>query len=199
VRTLSGGERNRVLLARLFALPANVLVLDEPTNDLDIDTLELLEELLQNYAGTVFLVSHDRRFLDNVVTSTIAWEGDESPGLWREYEGGYEEWRTQRARAQKLREQAARTAPVEKAKPAAAPAPVHKARKLSYKEQRELDELPKRITALEAEQKVINELLADPEAYARDPQRMAEANKRHAQIDEELLAALERWEALGAK
>ncbi|HNW64554.1 MAG TPA: ATP-binding cassette domain-containing protein [Piscinibacter sp.] len=203
VRTLSGGERNRVLLARLFALPANVLVLDEPTNDLDIDTLELLEELLQNYAGTVFLVSHDRRFLDNVVTSTIAWEGDESPGLWREYEGGYEEWRTQRARAQKLREQAARIVPADKAKPAAAPAPaaapVAKPRKLSYKEQRELDELPKRITALEAEQKAINELLADPDAYVKDPQRMAQANKRHAQIDEELLAALERWEALGAK
>jgi ATP-binding cassette subfamily F protein uup len=203
VRTLSGGERNRVLLARLFALPANVLVLDEPTNDLDIDTLELLEELLQNYAGTVFLVSHDRRFLDNVVTSTIAWEGDESPGLWREYEGGYEEWRTQRARAQKLREQAARIVPADKAKPAAAPvpvaAPVAKPRKLSYKEQRELDELPQRIEALEAEQKSLNELLADPDAYVKDPQRMAEANKRHAQIDEELFAALERWEALGAK
>ena len=99
VRTLSGGERNRVLLARLFALPANVLVLDEPTNDLDIDTLELLEELLQSYAGTVFLVSHDRRFLDNVVTSTIAWEGDESPGRWREYEGGYEDWKMQRERS----------------------------------------------------------------------------------------------------
>ena len=94
VRTLSGGERNRVLLARLFALPANVLVLDEPTNDLDIDTLELLEELLQAYKGTVFLVSHDRRFLDNVVTSTIVWEGDESPGQWREYEGGYEDWKS---------------------------------------------------------------------------------------------------------
>jgi ATP-binding cassette subfamily F protein uup len=103
VRTLSGGERNRVLLARLFALPANVLVLDEPTNDLDIDTLELLEELLQAYAGTVFLVSHDRRFLDNVVTSTIAWEGDPAfggrQGLWREYEGGYEDWKVQRARS----------------------------------------------------------------------------------------------------
>jgi len=103
VRTLSGGERNRLLLARLFALPANVLVLDEPTNDLDIDTLELLEELLQAYEGTVFLVSHDRRFLDNVVTSTIAWEGDPAfggrPGLWREYEGGYEDWKLQRERA----------------------------------------------------------------------------------------------------
>ncbi|MGI9152816.1 MAG: ATP-binding cassette domain-containing protein, partial [Rubrivivax sp.] len=103
VRTLSGGERNRLLLARLFALPANVLVLDEPTNDLDIDTLDLLEELLQGYGGTVFLVSHDRRFLDNVVTSTIAWEGDPAyggrPGLWREYEGGYEDWQRQRQRS----------------------------------------------------------------------------------------------------
>jgi ABC transport system ATP-binding/permease protein len=106
VRTLSGGERNRLLLARLFALPANVLVLDEPTNDLDIDTLDLLEELLQGYGGTVFLVSHDRRFLDNVVTSTIAWEGDPAyggrPGLWREYEGGYEDWKRQRERARVL-------------------------------------------------------------------------------------------------
>ena len=117
VRTLSGGERNRVLLARLFALPANVLVLDEPTNDLDIDTLELLEELLQRYAGTVFLVSHDRRFLDNVVTSTIAWEGDEAPGRWREYEGGYEDWLLQRARARSLRDAAAPRA----AAPVAAP------------------------------------------------------------------------------
>ena len=203
VRTLSGGERNRVLLARLFALPANVLVLDEPTNDLDIDTLELLEELLQNYAGTVFLVSHDRRFLDNVVTSTIAWEGDESPGLWREYEGGYEEWRTQRARAQKLREQAVRIAPVEKAKPAAAPVPVAapapKARKLSYKEQRELDELPKRIEALEAEQKTLNTLLADPDSYVKDPQGTTAATRRVAEIDDELMAALERWEELGAR
>ena len=110
LRTLSGGERNRVLLARLLALPANVLVLDEPTNDLDIDTLELLEELLQGYAGTVFLVSHDRRFLDNVVTSTIAWEGDVAPGLWREYEGGYEDWKLQKARAAGLRDAAARSA-----------------------------------------------------------------------------------------
>ena len=107
VRTLSGGERNRLLLARLFALPANVLVLDEPTNDLDIETLELLEELLQGYAGTVFLVSHDRRFLDNVVTSTIAWEGDDAPGRWREYEGGIETGALQRARSAAARRAAA--------------------------------------------------------------------------------------------
>ncbi|MBP5990057.1 MAG: ATP-binding cassette domain-containing protein [Piscinibacter sp.] len=201
VRTLSGGERNRVLLARLFALPANVLVLDEPTNDLDIDTLELLEELLQNYAGTVFLVSHDRRFLDNVVTSTIAWEGDESPGLWREYEGGYEEWRVQHERARALREaRAVKPAPVvEKEKPAPPPVAVNKPRKLSYKEQRELDELPGRIETLEAEQKALNELLADPSGYVKDAQRMTEAHKRVAEIDELLMSALERWEELGSR
>jgi ATP-binding cassette subfamily F protein uup len=200
VRTLSGGERNRLLLARLFALPANVLVLDEPTNDLDIDTLELLEELLQDYPGTVFLVSHDRRFLDNVVTSTITWAGDESPGLWREYEGGYADWQTQRDRMLALREAAA-APPVEKAKvpaPAAVPAAA-RPRKLSYKEQRELDELPARIEALEGEQKRLLDLLADPQAYTLDPKGAVAAQQRHAQIDDELLAALERWEELGAR
>ena len=228
VRTLSGGERNRVLLARLFALPANVLVLDEPTNDLDIDTLELLEELLQAYAGTVFLVSHDRRFLDNVVTSTIAWEGDEAPGRWREYEGGYEDWRTQRERARVLREQAARPAAPERPRAgaggssanastpaeskgassqasgvaaggasASAAAPPAKPRKLSYKEQRELDALPARIESLEAEQTQIGELLADAGVYAREPDRAAAAQARYARIDAELTQALERWEALG--
>ena len=202
VRTLSGGERNRLLLARLFALPANVLVLDEPTNDLDIDTLELLEELLQAYAGTVFLVSHDRRFLDNVVTSTIAWEGDEQPGLWREYEGGYEDWKLQRERARLLREPGK---PAEKAKPTTG-APALKAdptaakpRKLSYKEQRELDELPALIDALETEQKELSDLLGKPELYASDPKRVADAQVRYAQIDDELMVALERWEILGKR
>jgi ABC transport system ATP-binding/permease protein len=204
VRTLSGGERNRVLLARLFALPANVLVLDEPTNDLDIDTLELLEELLQAYKGTVFLVSHDRRFLDNVVTSTIVWEGDESPGRWREYEGGYEDWKLQRDRAKVIRDQAARAAKSKDtppaAKPAAAAAPsAVKPRKLSYKEQRELDELPKRIEALEAEQQSLAEFLALPGSYTTEPDRAMQAQTRHAEIDDELLAAMERWETLGAR
>jgi ABC transport system ATP-binding/permease protein len=212
VRTLSGGERNRVLLARLFALPANVLVLDEPTNDLDIDTLELLEELLQNYKGTVFLVSHDRRFLDNVVTSTIVWEGDESPGRWREYEGGYEDWKLQSDRAKQLREQAARadanTRP-KPARPSAAPTvatvaavaapPAAKPRKLSYKEQRELDALPARIEALEAEQRELGTFLAQPESYTKEADRAMKAQARHAKIDDELLAAMERWEALGAR
>ena len=212
VRTLSGGERNRVLLARLFALPANVLVLDEPTNDLDIDTLELLEELLQSYKGTVFLVSHDRRFLDNVVTSTIVWEGDESPGRWREYEGGYEDWKIQRDRARLLREQAAREAAkagrARDAGPAAKEAPLAaraatpaaaKPRKLSYKEQRELDELPRRIEALEAEQKDLSAFLALPASYAKEADRAMQAQARIAVIDDELIGAMERWEVLGQR
>ena len=198
VRTLSGGERNRVLLARLFALPANVLVLDEPTNDLDIDTLELLEELLQAYAGTVFLVSHDRRFLDNVVTSTIAWEGDPTfggrPGLWREYEGGFEDWRQQRERG-RVQTVAA------PGKVAATESPVRAAprTKLSYKEQRELDGLPALIEALEAEQKQITETLAGSEIYVKEAARVGTLQARHDRIEEELLAALERWEVLGSR
>jgi ATP-binding cassette subfamily F protein uup len=212
VRTLSGGERNRLLLARLFALPANVLVLDEPTNDLDIDTLDLLEELLQSYAGTVFLVSHDRRFLDDVVTSTIAWEGDPAfggrTGLWREYEGGYEDWKRQRARGRVAANaanaaNAASAAAASAASSSAAPAQATKAAapraKLSYKEQRELEALPARIEALEAEQKALSETLAGTDIYLKEPQRVGLLQARHEAIDAELMAALERWEALGAR
>jgi ATP-binding cassette subfamily F protein uup len=203
VRTLSGGERNRVLLARLFALPANVLVLDEPTNDLDIDTLELLEELLQGYPGTVFLVSHDRRFLDNVVTSTIAWEGEDAPGLWREYEGGYEDWKLQRERSRQMATTAARprTPAASSAAPAAAVKPASSAapRKLSFKEQRELTELPLLIEALEAEQKAISDRLASSALYTEEPQRVAELQARYAQIDDELLQSMERWETLASR
>ena len=218
VRSLSGGERNRLLLARLFARPANVLVLDEPTNDLDIDTLELLEDLLQNYDGTVFLVSHDRTFLDNVVTSTIAYEGD---ARWREYEGGVSDWliQTQRANAiaqaqgkstakpfhyereqlQKQEQAAARSLAKASAPASAAPAaPAAKARKLGFKEQRELDALPGAIAALEAEQKTIAAALGDGSLFATDNARALALTQRSAQIDEELLQALERWEALGA-
>jgi len=207
VRTLSGGERNRVLLARLLALPANVLVLDEPTNDLDIDTLELLEEMLQGHPGTVFLVSHDRRFLDNVVTSTIAWEGEDSPGRWREYEGGYEDWRLQRERSRTLVAQAEKRSaaagrPTASASAPAAPiaaGPSAKPKKLSYKEQRELDALPGRIEALELEQKELAALLGSADFYADDPARVEQAQMRVAQIDDELTEALERWEALGSR
>ena len=205
VRSLSGGERNRLLLARLFARPANVLVLDEPTNDLDIDTLELLEGLLQDYDGTVFLVSHDRTFLDNVVTSTIAFEGD---GHWREYEGSVQDWLIQSKRAREIAEQRLAAAPPPSAAPAPAPAAAEPAasragtprKKLSYKDQRELDGLPAQIETLEAEQKRITEMLElDGGAiYAADASRAAELSERHARIDDELLAALERQEELGA-
>ncbi|MDE2611821.1 MAG: ATP-binding cassette domain-containing protein [Burkholderiales bacterium] len=200
VRTLSGGERNRLLLARLFALPANVLVLDEPTNDLDIDTLELLEELLQDYAGTVFLVSHDRRFLDHVVTSTIAWEGDPAfggrPGMWREYEGGYEDWRRQRERSRVAPPAPAASAAAASTGAAAARGRTAARTKLGYKEQRELDALPARIDGLEAEQKALAAQLADAGFFVRAPRDAAAAAARHAVIEDELMACLERWEAL---
>jgi ATP-binding cassette subfamily F protein uup len=206
VRSLSGGERNRLLLARLFARPANVLVLDEPTNDLDIDTLELLEDLLQNYDGTVFLVSHDRAFLDNVVTSTLVSEGD---GAWREYEGSVQDWLTQSRRAREIRAATVSVAapaqsistkavlPVEiTAKTAAqtGSTPV----KLSYKAQRELDLLPKQIEALEAEQVTLREKLSDGKLYQTDPALAVKLNAREAQIEDELMVALERWETLSA-
>ncbi len=211
VRSLSGGERNRLLLARLFARPANVLVLDEPTNDLDIDTLELLEDLLQNYDGTVFLVSHDRTFLDNVVTSTIAFEGD---AKWREYEGGVSDWLIQTKRANEInaalgkttvkpfnyeREQLQKQEQATAAVSAAVPVvpPPAKTRKLSFKEQRELDGLPDLIAALEAEQRDIGEALADGSLYSIDNLRSMKLATRNAQIDDELMAALERWEVLG--
>lgn len=232
VRTLSGGERNRLLLARLFALPANVLVLDEPTNDLDIDSLELLEELLQQYRGTVFLVSHDRRFVDAVVTSTIAWEGDPQqggqPGRWREYEGGIEDWIVQRDRSRALQAHAAGASPAHTPAhtpanpPANAPAnatanapanatpspsgvaaPARAAdgtkRKLSYKEQRELEALPGLIDQLETEQGTIAQQLADGSLFATDRVRATALSERSAVIEEELMEALQRWEDLGSR
>jgi ATP-binding cassette subfamily F protein uup len=197
VSSLSGGERNRLLLARLFARPANVLVLDEPTNDLDIETLELLEELLAEYDGTVFLVSHDRRFLDNVVTSTIVSEG---AGKWREYEGDIEDWLQQSQRAADIKARQAPAAAAPTPAPAAAPAPVVATkRKLSYKEQRELDEIPAKIGALETEQKHLQALLNSTELYQQGAAKITEVTNRAAEIDEELLALMERWEALEAK
>ncbi|MFZ6771506.1 ATP-binding cassette domain-containing protein [Undibacterium sp. SXout7W] len=198
VKSLSGGERNRLLLARLFAKPANVLVLDEPTNDLDIDTLELLEELLEEYTGTVFLVSHDRTFLDNVVTQVIVSEGE---GQWREYIGGYSDW-------ERYSNSVAKSAVKADNKPAAnvanaattatAPAAA-KAKKLSYKEQRELEELPKLIAQLEAEQAAITAQLADADLYKNGPDEANKLNTRFAEIDEELLTALDKWETIEAK
>ncbi|MBI4292932.1 MAG: ATP-binding cassette domain-containing protein [Betaproteobacteria bacterium] len=195
VKSLSGGERNRLLLARLFSRPANVLVLDEPTNDLDIETLELLEELLQDYSGTLFLVSHDRAFLDNVVTQTIASEGG---GTWKEYAGGYSDW--QRAKSSTRPGQSAETDSERAAQKTEVRVkrPAGKA-KLSYKESRELTELPGRIQALEKEQSDIAGMLADPNLYRDQPQQVGPLQQRVAAIEEELMQALVRWEELEAK
>jgi ATP-binding cassette subfamily F protein uup len=194
VKSLSGGERNRLLLARLFAKPANVLVLDEPTNDLDIDTLELLEELLEDYSGTVFLVSHDRTFLDNVVTQVIVAEGN---GLWREYIGGYSDW--ERVRARPAQVAAAKGGVKADAKEALAQPAAAKQKKLSYKEQRELDELPALIARLEAEQKAISQQLADPDLYKSKPDEAMRFNERFAELDGLLMDALEKWEVIEAR
>lgn len=202
VKTLSGGERNRLLLARLFAKPANVLVLDEPTNDLDIDTLELLEQLLEDYDGTVFLVSHDRTFLDNVATQVFVAEGD---GLWKEYIGGYEDWeRVKRSQAETLSKEVPKS--VAKAKEALAKESATEAattasrqKKLSFKEQRELEQLPQHIAALEAEQADISQRIADPELYRKEPAEAQKLNQRLAEIDQLLTESLERWEAIEAR
>ncbi|SFU66788.1 ATP-binding cassette domain-containing protein [Pseudoduganella namucuonensis] len=198
VKSLSGGERNRLLLARLFAKPANVLVLDEPTNDLDIDTLELLEELLEDYPGTVFLVSHDRMFLDNVVTQVIVAEGQ---GQWREFVGGYTDW--ERVRDTVPARAAAKPAPKAEAAAgaatAAAAAPAAGKKKLSYKEQRELDELPKLIAALEDEQTALNLQLSDPDFYKKNAAEAKRVNARIEAIEGELLEALEKWEAIESR
>jgi ATP-binding cassette subfamily F protein uup len=185
------GVDGPVQLARLFTRPANVLVLDEPTNDLDIETLELLEELLANYDGTLFLVSHDRAFLDNVVTQVIAFEGD---GKLQEYVGGYEDWvRVQKYQASIASKPAAATPP----RPAAPPTEKPKATsKLSYKDARELEELPKRIEALEQEQLEITAHFADGSLFRNDPKRAKQLQARSEEIEAEVLAAMERWEEL---
>jgi ABC transport system ATP-binding/permease protein len=191
VSALSGGERNRLLLARLFSRPANVLVLDEPTNDLDIETLELLESLLQDYAGTLFLVSHDRAFLDNIVTQVIAFEGG---GVLREYVGGYSDWQRQRAASEAQRRATKR----EPAK-AAAVREKPKSTRLTYKETRELETLPARIEALEREQAAITDDLARGDVYRDQPERVQALNERYGAIEAELMESLARWEALEAR
>jgi len=195
VSSLSGGERNRLLLARLFARPANVIVLDEPTNDLDIETLELLESLLAEYEGTVLLVSHDRAFLDAVVTQTVAYEGE---GRWREYVGGYEDWLRVKQAGQARTTQPSPKAGKEKRKPTETPA-TEAPRKLSFKEQRELEELPELIDRLESEQKTLGLKLSDPDLYQRAPQDAAGMQARLQQIETELGGAMRRWEELAAR
>ncbi|GAC1413313.1 MAG: ATP-binding cassette domain-containing protein [Burkholderiaceae bacterium] len=206
VKSLSGGERNRLLLARLFAKPANVLVLDEPTNDLDIDTLELLEELLEDYKGTVFLVSHDRTFLDNVVTQVIVAEGR---GEWREYIGGYTDWERVRP---------APVAPGAGGKGDGGPGsgaamsrgtggapgvptigPAAKTKKLSFKEQRDLDSLPGLLAQLEQEQAHISQQLASEDLYKRQAHDIQQLQLRYAELEAELTKTLEKWESIEAR
>ena len=187
VKSLSGGERNRLLLARLFARPANVLVLDEPTNDLDIDTLELLEQLLEDFNGTVFLVSHDRAFLDNVVTQVLVAEGE---GAWCEYVGGYADWERVRKSSPDQKKNKNEVKAVSSTTPTTgtqAVANPSKTKKLSFKEQRELEELPKLISDLEREQAEIGTKLADPDLYRQDPTAMQTLNARFAEIESLLL------------
>jgi ATP-binding cassette subfamily F protein uup len=194
---LSGGERNRLLLARLFAKPSNLLVMDEPTNDLDADTLDLLEEMVAEYAGTLLLVSHDRAFLDNVVTSTLVFEGE---GRVNEYVGGYSDWLRQR-RAIAV---AAKTPPPRSAQPQSTPAvrppargsPAAKTRKLSYKDQRELDAMPAAIQHLEVEEAELAAAIGDPELFRRDPAAADAAVRRLQSVQQELEAAFARWEVL---
>jgi ATP-binding cassette subfamily F protein uup len=190
IRMLSGGERNRLLLARLFARPANVLVLDEPTNDLDIDSLELLENLLQDYAGTLLLVSHDRAFLDNVVTQTIASEG---AGRWREYVGGYTDWLRQRSQA-KVVEQARRDSTT--VEPSAPTAPTAPKRKLSYKEQRELETLPGDIERMEAEQNALTQKMCSPDYHRATSDERRIDTARAAELATRIASGMDRWEEL---
>lgn len=194
VKSLSGGERNRLLLARLFARPANVLVLDEPTNDLDIDTLELLEALLQDFPGTLFLVSHDRAFLENTVTQVIAFEGN---GVLIEFGGGYDDWRRfseQRALDKQAADKAAASKPA-----SAKPVVKAKSDKLSFQETKELEELPERIEALEGEQSDINARLADPAIYRDYPDEVKALQLKLEGLEQDLTAALQRWETLESR
>lgn len=189
VKVLSGGERNRALLAKLFTKPSNVLVLDEPTNDLDADTLELLEEMLIEYQGTVLLVSHDREFLNNIVTSTIVFEGD---GRLAEYVGGYDDWLRQRNLSS--------TGGTEKAKKKEKPAKSHpqreRLRPLTFRERKEIETLPVLIESMETERAGLYKTLADPDFYRQDGSRIPAVKSRMAELDKEIPAAYERWELL---
>jgi ATP-binding cassette subfamily F protein uup len=189
VKALSGGERNRLLLARLFARTANVLVMDEPTNDLDIESLELLEATLQGYAGTLLLVSHDRAFLDNVVTQTLVAEGN---GKWQEYVGGYSDWLAQRRpaapapakqKAESRNDDARRSAPT----------------KMSYKETRELAQLPAEIEALEQQQQALTARLSSGDYHKQGSEQMKADRQLGADLERQLAAKFARWEALEAK
>ena len=187
VKILSGGERNRLLLAKLFVRPANLLVLDEPTNDLDLQTLELLEDMLVAFEGTLLLVSHDRAFINNVVTSTLAFEGD---GCVREYVGGYDDWLRQRPVAAPVQPQNVKPATAVKHDRPQRP------RKLTYREKEELEALPAKIEALENEQAALFKTLSDPQFYQQAGEAVAAARNRLADLEAEQQSAYRRWEEL---
>jgi ATP-binding cassette subfamily F protein uup len=198
VRMLSGGERNRLLLARLFALPANLLVLDEPTNDLDIESLELLEDTLQSYAGTLLLVSHDRTFLDNVVTQTLVAESSPGhEGAWKEYVGGYSDWLTQRPRAQV----ASSNEPKSDATASGSESSGARAAraKLSFKERREFDSLPAELEALEREQHELTARMSAGDYHKQGAEAIKRDHARAADIEHALAEKFERWAALDAR
>jgi ATP-binding cassette subfamily F protein uup len=192
---LSGGERNRLLLARLFARPANLIVLDEPTNDLDIESLELLEQQLQDYVGTLLLVSHDRRFLDNVVTQTLAAEGN---GQWREYAGGYSDYLRQRPAASPVQAQAAKELISSRATSTdpTGGRPAKTRVRLSYKEQRELAALPEEIETLEREQTQLSERMSAPDYHRLGGEQLRSDRKRLEELEALLLDKFARWERL---
>jgi ATP-binding cassette subfamily F protein uup len=202
VKALSGGERNRLLLARLFTRPANVLVLDEPTNDLDLETLELLEEQLIEWPGTLLLVSHDRAFLDNVVTSTLVFEGD---GRVQEYVGGYEDWLRQRkSEARSLKSARASpspesTVPSPRSSPELPVSSPGSRKKLSFKEQRELEALPARIEALESEQRALAESIAGDGFYRESAETIEASLARVEALQRELTGAYARWDDLDSR
>jgi ATP-binding cassette subfamily F protein uup len=196
VKALSGGERNRLLLARLFTRPANVLVLDEPTNDLDLETLELLETQLIDWPGTLLLVSHDRAFLDNVVTSTLVFEGGGRVG---EYVGGYEDWRRQATAAADAAASSAPRAASSRSDVASASSTPPARKRLSYNEQRELDALPARIDALESEQRELAARIEAPEFYREAPAAISASLDRHAALQRELADAYARWDELDSR
>jgi len=191
VKSLSGGERNRLLLARLFTRPANVLVMDEPTNDLDVETLELLEELLSEYDGTLLLVSHDRAFLDSVVTSTIVFEGN---GKLGEYVGGYQDWYDYNQQHGSVSRTATKNE--KKSNSKAATESVKKSAKLSYKDQRELDSLPKKIETLESEQQSLNDQINAPGFYKQDQKKIDETLSTLSSVTSNLEEAYSRWDLL---
>ena len=192
VKALSGGERNRLLLARLFTRPANLLVLDEPTNDLDIETLELLEALLVDWPGTLLLVSHDRAFIDHVVTSTLVFEGD---GRVQEYVGGYSDWMRQRRHPESSTKASPQSAP--KAVPVSSPSPARK--KPSFKEQRELDRLPTQIDEMELEQETLAAAVADPGFYKEPAETIHQTLARLDELQQEILDAYARWDELESR